>query len=440
MKTTDLAVLQNLDLHAITTDKFKTNVVSVKFIKPINKKNASLLSLLSRVIKRGCEKYPTIAALSSESQRLYALVPQIRTFKSGSCLILEFSVDYLDSGFAPDDCDIEGGAFDILEQLIFHPLLSDGTFKEEYVVSEKAMQIDLIKSRKNNKSVYALKRMMQEMMQNDYRCVDALGDTEILKDITKENLTAAYFDLIKNSLASVYFVGRTDPQVIKDRIYKIFSGRVPHSDIDTGTKAFSGTGTGIKEITESAPVRQGKLCIGFTLGKTLTDGSFVPFDVMNELYGGGIQSKLFCNIREKMSLCYYCSSALFSATGIMAVSSGIECGKKDTVCKAIFAELEKIKNGEFSDEELYFAKLSLINTVKESFDSALALENTYFLCNLYSKSLDLDIRVKNIQNVTRNDVIYAAKCTKPDTVFFLKSDGEDDCDGNGEVLSDEQME
>ena len=415
------SISDTVDLSVIRTQKFKTNVLTVKLIVPLQESTASFYSLLCRVIKQGTASYPSLAALSKESQNLYALIHQVRTFKSGCYQIIEFSVDYLDAAFIPDNCDVAAGALHILEELLYHPLLCNGAFCPEYVEREKQSLCDSIQAKMNNKSVFAMHRLIETMCRDEAYGVHAEGDIPLIQTITPQSLYDAYCKLLCTAKIEVFYVGNGDMECLTEALRKIFASHPasntlpPRADIQTKQP-----GCRFTEVVETFPVQQSKLCMGFRLNCSLSDPNWSAALVFCEIFGASPQSKLFMQIREKLSLCYYCNAGTIATNGIMIVQSAIDQENRPVVQSEILNMLGEMQSGKFSSEDLDAAKRSLINTILENQDSAAAMENWYFIHNLYGIHIDIEEQIRRIQNVTRQDVITAAKAVASDTLYFLK--------------------
>ena len=176
----------------------------------------------------------------------------------------------------------------------------------------------------------------------------------------------------------------------------------------------------IKYVLEDANITQGKLTIGMRTNVTIDSPLYYAMTIMNNLYGGSVHSKLFLNVREKMSLAYYAGSMYDSYKGLILVSSGIEFKNYDVAINEIFNQLEDIKKANFTDKDIEFSKLAITNAYNSARDSAVAMENFYSSQTLTGRFLTIEEMINNINNVTKDDIIKASKTVVPDTVFFLK--------------------
>ena len=180
------------------------------------------------------------------------------------------------------------------------------------------------------------------------------------------------------------------------------------------------TASGVKEVREECVGKQGNLVMGFRTGTVLSDGDYPKMALMSEIYGGSPSSKLFMNVREKMSLCYYCVSVPEAIKGIMLVRAGIENKNFETAKNAILEQLEFMKSGKFTEEELYNAKLSLINAYREISDNPQSLQNWYMGRMLSDISQSPEEAIEVVKNITKDEIVATAKKVTLDTVYFLE--------------------
>ncbi|NLE12458.1 MAG: insulinase family protein [Clostridiales bacterium] len=434
MSITKLEVARGVTLNVMETDKFKTNYLSVNFLVPLREETASLNSLIPRVLSRGSEKYPTLELFNKRLDYLYSASFSESVMRRGENQMIEFAAQFVDNVYAFDDTDITGGVIEMLDQLIFHPLTKEGRFVSEYVESEKRNLIDSIKAQINNKRYYAIARCGEEMCRGENYRFSAEGTVEGVSAITPESLWAQYKHLLKNSRVEIFFSGRCDPEKLRGIFAYMFAGGMD-SIPELKTEVIRTAGE-VREVIEDQPVAQGKLSVGFRTGHVLSDGNYHIFALFNELYGGSPTSKLFTNVRERLSLCYYCSSRPEALKGVMIVASGIEVDKFEQTRDEIIAQLEGIKAGNFTDGELESAKNALINGYRAHNDSPAALDGWYLSRMLAGLSDSPDDAAAKVAGVTREQIIEAAGKVVLDTVYFLRGtllpEGEDDAEGTEE--------
>jgi len=408
-----------VNLSVISTDKFKTNFISVNIISPLLKETASKNSLLTDVLKRGCKSYPTLRDINIKLDELYASSISVYVKKKGEVQTISFAASMLDNLYTIDNTDLMAENLKILSELIFEPYLENGVFSTTYVESEKKQLIDRINEQINNKSTYAMNRCLEIMCNDETYSVKNSGNIADVEVITPEILFDHYKKVISDYAVEISFVGNMQPEEVAGYINKYLSGFKPRMSAMPLTDVIR-KATPKPEFVEPMPVVQGKLSLGFRMGTVLTDKEYPAFALLNELFGGSPSSLLFTNVREKLSLCYYCSSIPEAHKGVMIVASGIENENKEQAEKAILEQLETVRNNKFTDEEFELAKKSIINAYKEIPDSTAGMYNWYLsriLAGLSSSPLDA---AEAITKVTREEVVASAKKVGHEMTYFLK--------------------
>jgi len=423
-----ITIAQGVTLNYIKTEKFKTNYLSFNFVCPLNAEKASLNALIPQVLIRGTEKYPSMALIKEKLDDLYAASVEGRVYRRGEYQVCGMTASWLNDRFAIDGTKVTEGTLDILEELIFYPQTEDGVFVAGYVEGEKNNLIDDIRAIINNKNGYAVKRCQQEMCKEEPFGISEYGEEDDVKKITPKKLFEAYKTLISTSRIEIFYVGSADVCVIEKRIASMFEN-CKRDYIDNGKTVVIKDVKEIRNITEPCTAVQGKLSLGFRTGCVLGEKEYKAFPLFIELYGGSPVSKLFMNVRERLSLCYYCRAIPEGIKGIMIVTAGIEVSNKEKTQKEILAQLDNVVRGDFSEEELELAKKSLKNGYNELSDSPASLEGWYLTRRLAGVDDTPEKVVEDFMSVTKDDIINVASKIKLDTVYFLEGvlkDGEID--------------
>ncbi len=412
-------ITDGVTLNVIPTDKFKTNYLSFNFVQYLERKSASLNALIPQVLLRGTKKHNDIASIKIALDELYAASVDSKTFKRGDYQICGITASWLADRYSIDGTKITDGTISILEELMFEPYLENGVFSKSYVESEKNDLIDDIRALINNKNSYAVTRCKEEMCRGEAFGISEYGDEESVKKITAEELFSAYKKLLETSRIEIFYVGSGDIEELCKRIGKMFADR--KRDYTESKKTFVKYGvTEVKNVTEKISAAQGKLSLGFRTGCTVGDEDYSAFPVFVEMYGNSPVSKLFMNVREKLSLCYYCRAIPDGIKGIMVVTSGIEVSDKEKAQNEILAQLENVKQGKITDEELVLAKKSLKNAYNELNDSPPALEGWYLTRCLSDLDDTHEEVCERFMNVTKEEIINVARKMQLDTVYFLE--------------------
>ncbi|MBQ2765984.1 MAG: insulinase family protein [Clostridia bacterium] len=411
-------IADGINLTYVETDKFKTGMLSVNFIAPLDSASAAKNALIPNILMRGSVKYPNMAQINKKLDYLYASSLAARNMKRGERQIFGISAGMINSDYAMNGEDLVIEVTDVLGDILLNPVTCGEAFDAAYTESEKRNLIDAINAKINNKALYARQRCIKEMCKNERFGLDETGTAEEVAACTAENVYAQYKTALETYPVEIFFVGKCDIDALADKLTELFSG-IERKPIAMPQTEIIRTCDKPKTVVEDMPVNQGKLTIGFRSGITVFDADYPALMMFNEVFGGGVTSKLFMNVREKMSLCYYCASAPDAAKGLLIVASGIEVANREIAEKAIFDQLDAVKRGEISDDEITGARLGLINNYKELADSASGLESWYIGRRLAGLDGAPEDMIEAIAAVSRDDIAAAANKATLDTVYFL---------------------
>jgi predicted Zn-dependent peptidase len=415
-------------LNIIPTDKFKTNCISVRFLCPMAEETAALNALLPSVLKRGCERLPTMADIVRELQMLYGSELQSGVGRFGDMQYLSFTSFPLRDSYT-EGMNVTSEILSLMSELINKPLLIDGVLKSEYVESEKRTLTDRVKAQINNKTSYAIRRCVEEMGKGDSSSIPDTGRIEEIAAVTPEALTKRLYEIIDTARIEIWCAGVFDEEKLENDCVRLFAreNRTPCAKVEVKPIAPITEAT---RVTEDQPVKQGKLSLGFTTSLRPTPEVSTSFNLFMGILSSSPTAKLFMNVREKLSLCYYCYAIPDRQKGTVIISSGIEVGNKDVAEKAILGEIDAIKNGEISEEELTSARKSLISSWQSIYDDELAMINWYSSQTVWDKFISPEDCVENCKGLTVADISEVAATLKLHTVYFLngtlKGESEDD--------------
>ena len=362
MELTRKQIADGISLSYLETDKFKTGFMSVNFIAPLDPSTASKNALIPSILTRGSVKYPTLADINKRLDYLYASGISTRNEKRGEMQVFGITAGMIDSAYTMGGENLVFEVTDMLFDILLCPKTSDGVFDSAYTESEKKNLIDSINAKINNKAQYASQRCIFEMCCDEPFGLLETGTVEDVSACTAKSIYDQYKYALKCYPIEIFFVGKCDIEAFAVKLSEIFAS-VPRSPIKLKPSKIIRKAEKIKHISEDMPVNQGKLSIGLRTGCVLGEDDYYAMMMFNAVFGGGVTSKLFMNVREKMSLCYYCSSSPVVTKGIMIVNSGIEVSNREIAEKAIFDQLEAVKAGDFTDEELeeYYANATYVD-------------------------------------------------------------------------------
>lgn len=416
---------EGIHLNLLPSEKFKTNFLSVCFVVPLEKENAHLTALVPKVLSRGCKAYPDMAAISERLEYLYASDISAVYVKRAESLIVGFSADFVKDAFLPEKGEnLLNSVSALLFDILFDPLIENGAFRESYVAGEKADLINAIGAKINNKAAYAKERCTEIMFGARPYGISELGTAEEVRTATSKQIYERYKQLVETAPIEIFFNGECDAEELS----ALVKSRIPvsaHRKTSFPTRAFlDGEPDEVTEVTDEMPVAQGKLVMGLRMsGVNVNSADAAAFNVFNEMFGGSANSKLFMNVREAMSLCYYCRSMPDMFMSALFISSGIEPENREKAKKAILEQLDAMKAGDFSDDDIAEAKLSLCNAYKELDDSASALCLWYLSRVIFGNDGTPEDTMEKIRAVTADEIRAAAEKVSLDTVYFIKGTG-----------------
>lgn len=402
-----------------TVERFKTTALSLSILSPLDE-HTSCRALLLQLLARTTKQYPTTLAMNRRLASLYGatITPVIR--KQGEIQVLSLVLSCVDDRFALDDESICKSGVDLLCDCLLLPDLTTDGFKEENVAREKQLLKQKLDSERDDKRIYALQRMLEEMCKDEPYRRNQNGCKEDLDTIDGKQLFACWKDLMLHAQVLVCYVGSTKPEVLTQTL-KARLGALEKTDLPELRTEFLTESYDSVVVKESQDVNQGKLVIGYRAGMTYDMDNYAAIRLMTAIFGGGTFSKLFQNVREKMSLCYYCSARLLRNKGLIVVESGVETENAERALEAIRHELDEVRAGNFTDETLAQAKRALTDSLYSVTDSNMStltwLEGFGVSGTFYTPEQIAQM----LEGVSREEIILAANLITEDTVFILES-------------------
>ncbi len=402
-----------------TADRFKTTVLSLSVLAPLDE-NTSCRALMLQLLARTTKKYPTTLDMNRRLASLYGatITPVIR--KQGEIQVLSLVLSCVDDRFALDNESICNAGVELLCDCLLQPDVTPEGFKAADVAREKQLLKQQLDSENDDKRMYALQRMTQEMCKDEPYRRNPRGCKAELDAIDGKQLLDCWKDLMLHAQVLVCFVGSTKPLVLMDTL-KARLGAVEKTDLPELRTEFLTESYDTQTLTETQDVNQGKLVIGYRAGMTYDMDNYAAIRLMTAIFGGGTFSKLFQNVREKMSLCYYCSARLLRNKGLIVVESGIETENADKALEAIRHELDEVRAGNFTDETLAQAKRALADSLYSVTDSNMSTISWLEGFGISGTFYTPEQIAQMLETVSREEVILAANMITEDTVFMLKS-------------------
>lgn len=410
---------ENISLTFIPMTKLKTTSVGIYIGRELKRTEASLNAVLPYVLIKGCMEANNASEISKYLQNLYGAKLYTGVNKRGDNQFINFEGEVISDRFTPNGEKLLSSLIKLMFSVIFEPLTKDGAFLSDITEREKVNCINKIKGLINDKRRYANKRCLEEMFSGENFSVSEYGYEDEIEKITPESLYNHYKNIIGSSVISIFISGDLNIHEIKSEIENIISSISFNPALLKAPEIIKKSGEK-QEITETTDIVQGKLSIGFRTNTHSKDEDFWALVVANNIYGGGLGSKLFNNVREKLSLAYYASTTIDRYKGFMLLNAGIAFEKLDDAKNEIFFQLEEMKNTNISDDEMNNAKSEIINALNSCYDDQNALANYYMGNIIAGVNVSLEEYKENIMKVTKQQVVEISKKLEPDTIYFLK--------------------
>lgn len=411
-------ILPGVYLTAVQSDKFKTGCFSLNLLRPMKKEEAAANALIPSVLLRGSETCPDIASISAKLDELYGASVGTLVRKKGEVQLVGFYCDYVQDEYVDEPVFAPVMAF--LAELLLHPRLENGAFPEAVVDSEKLNLENAMLSRINDKRTYAASQLIRTMCAGQPYGIPRIGEPEDLKNITAKSLYAHYRDLLATSRVELFYMGSLSPAAVT-KVLQAALAELPRAEvfIPVGTTP-APQARPVQEKTERLDVTQGKLSLGFFTDITAKDPRYPALVLAATVFGGGATSKLFTNVREKMSLCYYASASFEKFKGVLSVSSGVEFSKLETAKTEILRQLEACKAGDITDDELESARGYLVSDLKIAMDSPGRLDDYYIGQILLEQDGTMEDLASAIARVTKQEAADAIQALRLDTIYALE--------------------
>lgn len=419
---TQRTLAPGVTLRVVQTKKFKTSMLSATFLAPLTEETASLNALLPQVLRRGTQDHPDMEALSAALDDLYGggIEPIVR--KKGEVQCIGFWGSFLDDAFVPGDAHILESAAALLGELILRPAGEGEAFVPAYVDSEKANLIDQIRGEVNDKLQYSLSRLRSLMCQGEAYGIHKLGSEAQAQAITGQALCARYRQLLETAPLHLYYCGSAEPDRVEAAFRAALTG-LPRGQRQPApvTQSIAAPAGEVRRFTDRLDVTQGKLTIGFRVGGGFREKEDVARAMLfNAIYGGSTNSKLFLNVREKLSLCYFASSSLVLSKGVLLVYSGVEFSNFQKAEEEILAQLAACQEGKITKEELESARRSVMSSLRTSLDAQGRLEEYWLGRFVTGTGFTPEELAAAVEAVTLDQVVEMARQVRLDSVYTLR--------------------
>lgn len=415
-----IELLPGVTLRCFPAERFKQGCLSFQFLRPMCREEAAMNAIIPAVLLRGTAKRPDLRTITLHLDDLYGASAGALVRRIGDYQTVGLYCSFIEDKYAlPGDRVLEP-MLDFLGELLLEPLKQGEAFNQDYVESEKRNLIATIESERNDKRAYAAAQMLKKMCAADSFGIPRLGEIEQVAQLDHVSLWNHYRQVLRQSPAEIFYVGSGSPETVAEKLRSIFT-RIDRAPMELpAQKPFRDGGGG--SHTETMEISQAKLSMGFVTPITNRSEDFAAMQVFNTLFGAGMTSKLFMNVREKMGLCYSIGSGYYGSKGILTVSAGIDAEKKQIVIDEILHQLEACRNEQITAEELQAAKEAILSGLRGIHDSPGSIEGYESTAAISGLPLTLDAYYRAVERVTARQVAAAAQTVKLHTTYFLKGE------------------
>ena len=418
-------IADGVHFNSIYDDRFKTSLIAVVMAVPLDKETVSPNALVPGILTRSCKAYPTYLELSRKLDSLYGASLGGSSKKCGEMQIISISAGSIDDRYSLDGEPVFEKTAELLCSALFEPNAKNGEFDNDTFKNEQTQLIDSIDAQFNDKRIYANLQMSEVMFAAEKYGINRLGTKEQALSLTPKAAFDAYENLLKTARIEIMCLGSSDSENIKKMFEEKFSS-IERSVSECTTQIIRRADT-IKKKTDNTDVVQSKLIMGFRTDCAEPEETVSALKLMCAVLGGTAHSKLFNNVREKLSLCYYCVSRTDSVKGVLTVESGVEKENIEKTKAAVLRELDDMKNGIITDDEIDNAKRSLNTAYLSVTDSLSQLQGWYINRMLIDNFSTPEQEAEKINAVTKEQIIEAAQKLTLDTVYVLT--GTDETEG-----------
>lgn len=411
-------IAPGVHFSSITDRKFKHNRMSVNLVINLDRDKVTNRAVVPFILRQGTKKCPDFTKLNERLCDLYGASLDAGVDKFAEYQIITLGMSGIDNRYALHGEDMVSECAGLLAEILFEPNITDGKFDAQETALEKQYLLDTINAEINDKRSYAMTRCKDIMCADEGCSIKKYGYAEKVEQITPESAAEAYEELLRVAQVEILFEGCGDPTAAKEIFRKKFEG-IQRTPISVASYCGRNQQGEVKQEVERMDVKQGKLVMGFRVEGVTEYKKMNAERIAVALFGGTANSLLFKNVREKMSLCYYCSAGYDRNTGLMMVHSGVEAENIEKTKEAVLQQLQMMQRGEFEDKDITETVMFMKTALKATTDSLGAMDSWYLTQILGGTEVSPDGEIELSSQVTREDVIEAVSCIKLDTVYML---------------------
>ncbi len=409
-------ICEGVSFNEMTDHRFKVGRLSITLLVPLNRETAAANALLSCVLTHACRQFPDITALNRKLNSLYgaALYPSYQ--RIGDFQAITIAASGLDDRYTIDNESVMSELAELLCEILFAPKIIDGHFDEEDVEQERRQLLEDIDAEYNDKRTFAVNRCIEIMCSDELFSIGRCGNREDVKKLTQQKLMTAWKTLLDRARIEITMIGSTDTAPVYERFCSHLKGK---SRKISGKTAIVSAPDSVRRVVETDEISQSKLVMGYRCAYPQNNKEIVASTLLSAVLGGTPTSKLFQNVREKQSLCYYCACHIDKEKAILLIDSGVETDNISKTEEAITRQVELLKRGDITDEELITAKLAVKNAYISSLDSPASIQS-FFIGNLLRPEPLSPMEAADlVESVTKEELLELASQIQLDTVFSL---------------------
>lgn len=411
-------IAPGVTLLGVSADRFKTNEIAISLAMPLKKDTAAVNALMINLLSRKSSAYPTFALLNKKLAYLYGASLSAVVTKVGEAQVLKLGITGIDDRLSLDKSSISIECLKLLTSLLLEPRLNeDGEFYQEDVDSERRILIEKIEAEQNEKRVYVLRQAEALMFKEEPYGVDRYGSVDDVKAITPHDVLLAWKNALSQAKLMITIVGNSNIDKAQEHLKNTIS-RINRCYKPLPETVFVPECNKVKEKTEYIDVNQGKLVMGFRVNLKPQDRLTPAMRSFCDIFGGGPYSKLFANVREKMSLCYYCSARYTKQKSYIMIQCGVNEENMDKAVDEILHQLDEIKNGNF-EEEFVSSKMALSDAITSVNDAPELIEGWYNSQIMSDRLITPQQSVEENEAVTKEQIIECSRLLTLDTIYRL---------------------
>lgn len=424
MKNT-LELKQGIKMHLINSKAYKTDLSCVFLTTALTRENVTYNALIPFLLRRGTNSFKDQYIINQKLDNMYGASLNLGVDKYGDNVVLKFYIESINNEYAFDSENILKESINMLIDIVFNPLKKDGKLNEEFLEVEKDNLRKVIESKIDDKDSYALDSCISSMYGENGFGLYKYGYLEDIENITIDSITEYYNNLIDNAKIDIFVSGNINAEEVKKYVEEneninLLKPRIENYKLNNEFTESKGKVEKPKEIFEQMNVTQGKLVIGLDILEKV-DNFQATAIMFNSILGDGANSMLFQNVREKEGLAYSARSSFVKQKLNIFIRCGIQIENYNKSLEKIKEQLENIKNGNFTEENIENAKTYLISgikNIKEEQDT----EIVFYIGQEISKTnLEPDEYINRIKDVKKEDIVNFAKLIQINTIYFLKN-------------------